>query len=193
MSEAQESKPKNKLIENVLTGLVILLIGVNIWWFGLRQPPTSPIVGAQAPALSLVTLVEGKAGPRMSLEDVKGKVVLLDFWATWCGPCKKQMPALEKLSQEIPDEEFVVLSVNMDKTAWSTRVRQVASFVQSRNVHFPIVLDDGSASRAYQVQRIPTLILIDRAGNVAKVHTGLASEQELRQHIDELRQGEPDA
>jgi hypothetical protein len=99
----------------------------------------------------------------MRLADLRGKVVLLNFWATWCMPCRQEMPALETLYQRYKDAGLVVLAVNMDRLSTAG----VEAFVQEVAVTFPIVLDPAWATaQTYRVLGLPTTYLIDRAGNV---------------------------
>jgi thiol-disulfide isomerase/thioredoxin len=98
----------------------------------------------------------------MSLSDVKGKVVFLNFWATWCGPCREEMPSMEALYRRYKDQGFEILAVNSRE-----RSADVQAFMTNNNLSFPTVLDtDGTVNMAYGIQAIPTSYLIDRDGNI---------------------------
>ncbi|MDR0311989.1 MAG: TlpA family protein disulfide reductase [Treponema sp.] len=97
-----------------------------------------------------------------SLSALKGKVVFLNFWATWCGPCRVEMPSMETLYLKYKDKGFEILAVNSGE-----RNSEVMSFMTSYGLSFPTVLDtDGTVSRFYGIQAIPTSYLIDREGNM---------------------------
>ncbi len=115
---------------------------------------------ATAPGFSL----EDIDGKKFSLKDYRGKVVLLNFWATWCPPCRREMPSMERLHQKFKNRDFVVLALNQMEDG-----DQVFTFVGDLGVDltFPILFDkDSSVSRAYGVMGLPTTYLIDKKGNV---------------------------
>jgi peroxiredoxin len=102
-------------------------------------------------------------GKMHRLHAQRGKVVFLNFWATWCPPCVHEMPMMELLRQTLNRAPFVVWAVNMQETQ-----AQVAHFMTENQLHFPALLDvDGAVTERYQVQGLPTTYLIDCAGNVA--------------------------
>ena len=98
----------------------------------------------------------------MSLSELKGQVVFLNFWATWCGPCRDEMPSMEALYNRFKDRGLEILAVNSME-----RSDEVVEFMQSYGLSFPTVLDtDGIVTRAYGISAIPTSYLIDREGNI---------------------------
>jgi peroxiredoxin/Cu/Ag efflux protein CusF len=130
---------------------------------GERPPPRRVAFAAPDFALPL------RSGGAMRLADLRGKVVLLNFWATWCVPCRTEMPALEALYQRHKEAGLVVLAINMD-TLSSTGLE---AFVKEVAVTFPIVLDPAwSTAKLYQVRGLPTTYLIDRAGQVVVREVG---------------------
>ena len=99
-------------------------------------------------------------GIEISLEDYRGKIVLLNFWATWCLPCLVEMPSMEKLYNEFKDKGFTILAIDMQEDADSVKV-----FSEKLKLNFPILLDsDGSVGQFYGVRSIPTTYLVDREG-----------------------------
>lgn len=105
----------------------------------------------------------------MRLADLRGKVVLLNFWATWCVPCRTEMPALEALYQRHKDAGLVVLAINLDTLSSAG----LEAFVKEVAMTFPIVLDPTwSTAKLYQVHGLPTTYLIDRAGDVVVREVG---------------------
>ena len=123
-----------------------------------------PWSGAPTPALELKDL-DGR-GHR--LEDYRGKVVLLNFWATWCAPCREEMPSIGQLKQKLAGRPFVVLSVNVDEP--DSRIR---TFLSQVTLDFSVLLDpEGRTTRAWKVRVLPASFLIARDGRIRYVATG---------------------
>lgn len=117
----------------------------------------SPQEGFLAPQFALSDL----SGKMVSLQDLRGKVVLLNFWATWCGPCKREIPSLERLYQKRRDKGFVILAVNTERTSAST----VSSFTEKYGMSFPILLNpQADVANNYWIRAIPTSFLLDKKG-----------------------------
>lgn len=111
-----------------------------------------------APAFVLTT-IEGRSIDSNSL---RGKVVLVNFWATWCGPCKEEMPALERLQESFGGKDFALLAVTTDQ-----QLEGIRTFVRTLGLEFPILLDDTKdVSAAFGVRGLPTTVLIDRQGRL---------------------------
>lgn len=128
-----------------------------------RSAPRSAAV--EAPEFTLPTL----SGASVRLSDLRGKVVLVNFWATWCLPCRMEMPTIEAFYQRYKDQGLAVLAVNLDVLSTAG----VEAFVKEVGVTFPIILDPSWATaRAYRVVGLPTTYLIDRAGNVVVREVG---------------------
>ncbi len=127
------------------------------------------------------------SGNATRLSDFKGNVVLLNFFATWCLPCREEMPTLEKLFQTYKHKDFVVLGIASD-----TKGKEVVEpFVKEYNVTFPVVLDTESVvSRQYHVRGIPTIYLLDRQGKIAGTYVGGAdwNSEEAHALIEQLLQ-----
>lgn len=108
------------------------------------------------------------SGVRHRLSDYRGKVVLLNFWATWCEPCRAELPGIERLRVALAGKPFVVLAVEMDGSA-----RTASDTAEELGLHFPMLLDrDSSATAAWKVNLLPTTFLIGPDGAVALAHTG---------------------
>ena len=109
-------------------------------------------------------------GATVRLSDYKGKVLVLDFWATWCGPCKIEIPWFIEFEQTYKDKGFAVIGVSMDEEGWSI----VKPYIQERKVNYRILLGNEQVGQLYGgVDSLPTTFLIDRAGRIAGTHVGL--------------------
>jgi peroxiredoxin len=128
-------------------------------------------VGQPTPGFSL----KDSNGQTVHLADYKGKVVLLDFWATWCGPCKLEIPWFIDFERQFKDQGFAVVGVSMDEDGWSA----VKPYVQNMKMNYRVVLGDDNVSTAYGgLDSLPTTLLIDRQGKIASVHVGVAMGKE---------------
>jgi cytochrome c biogenesis protein CcmG/thiol:disulfide interchange protein DsbE len=124
-------------------------------------------------------------GKTVRLSDYKGKVVLLDFWATWCGPCRIEIPWFMDLERKLKDQGFSVLGVSMDDEGWDA----VKPFVNELGINYRIVIGNDSTAEKYGgIEALPTTFLIDREGKIAAVHVGLTSRNEIENGIEQLLQ-----
>lgn len=123
-------------------------------------------------------------GQTVHISDYKGKVVLLDFWATWCGPCKIEIPWFMEFEQQLKDRGFAVLGVSMDEDGWGV----VKPYLQEMKVNYRVVLGNDQVGEQYGgVESLPTTFLIDRQGKIASVHIGLSrGKEEFRNDIMQL-------
>ncbi|MFJ5762178.1 redoxin domain-containing protein [Neobacillus sp. NPDC093182] len=134
-------------------------------------------VGAKAPDFELKTL----AGDIVKLSDLKGKKVMLNFWATWCPPCKAEMPAMEEFHKEAGDE-VVILAVNIDPHL------DVKAFIDENGITFPIPLDaEDKVNETYQVLSIPTTYFIDTKGNIGNKYIGAMNLDAMKQYTKDLK------
>ncbi len=122
-------------------------------------------------------------GQTVHLSDYRGKVVLLDFWATWCGPCKIEIPWFQQFERENKDKGFAVLGVAMDEEGWDV----VKPFAQHMNINYRLLVGDDKIADQYGgVDALPTTFLIDREGRIASVHVGLSGKRDFEDGIQEL-------
>lgn len=125
------------------------------------------------------------AGKQVALSQYKGKVVLLNFWAMWCRPCRAEMPSMEKLYNAYREKDFVILAVSMDRK----EKNEVSEFVKKNGYTFPVLLDpDSTLSENYKVPYIPATFLIDRQGQIVSREYGARNwdSAAVRGKIDEL-------
>jgi thiol-disulfide isomerase/thioredoxin len=162
---------------------IVALAGAG-WIYLTRVPDASEVaasvaahVNFRAPDLSLDAL----DGRHFSLSGLQGKIVLVNFWATWCPPCRSEMPAIQAVYQAHRDE-LVVLAVNEAEDP-----EIVKGFVGSYAFGFPILLDrDGSTGRQYQVMALPTSFFIDRAGTIRAANFGQMDQAYIQAQIVSL-------
>ena len=122
-------------------------------------------------------------GRTVQLSDYRGKVVLLNFWATWCGPCKVEIPWFVEFERKNKDKGFAVVGVSMDEDGWQT----VKPFVSKLGINYRILLGSDSIAQLYGgVDSLPTTFVIDREGRIAAVHIGLVSKRSYEKDIDEI-------
>jgi len=127
-------------------------------------------------------------GKMVHLADYRGKVVLLDFFATWCGPCKIEIPWFTEFERKNKDRGFAVLGVAMDDEGWEV----VKPFVAELGVSYRVVIGNDSTAQLYGgVDALPTTFLIDQAGKIAAVHVGLASKKDFEDGIQQLLSPKP--
>ena len=165
----------------------IVILAVLLGLFAMAILPrilvqSHPMVGKLVPALALPRLdgaptLDGAA--QVDLASLKGKVVVLDFWAPWCGPCKHEMPVLDKLAKRLgPDVVVVGVLVDLDRDG----ARDVVKALQ---LGYP-QLDDaakGEAARAFDVHTLPTLVVVDKNGTVRSYRTGFSPEEDVENAI----------
>jgi thiol-disulfide isomerase/thioredoxin len=134
--------------------------------------------GSPAPGFELDSL----AGKQVNLADYKGQVVLLNFWASWCGPCRKEMPILEQLHKAYKSKGVQLVGVNVEPNSDDAR-----KYLHSTPVSFPVVFDrTSSVSKLYQVQGMPNTVILDRSGKVRYIHRGYQPGAE-NEYLDQIR------
>lgn len=153
----------------LLIPLAVIALSVGIYTFFQKEhspadPAVSSGVGVQAPGFTLKDV----QGNEVTLSQFKGKVVFLNFWATWCPACRIEMPSMERLHETFSDQNFTVLTVNVDQDTAT-----VKDFTKENSHSFPVLLDpDGRVQRIYGVFRLPETFLIDPSGAIVEHYLG---------------------
>ncbi|MFC1748743.1 TlpA family protein disulfide reductase [Pseudomonadota bacterium] len=128
--------------------------------------------------------LKSRSGENIKLSELRGQVVMLNFWASWCGPCRQEMPILEKLYQRYNQVGFTILGINVEADS-----NEALHWLKNMDVTFPILLDTmNKTSELYSVMAMPTTLLIDRDGNIRYMHKGYIPgvEDEYQQQIRAL-------
>lgn len=121
-------------------------------------------------------------GNNVSLTDFKGKNIYLNFWASWCGPCKLEMPDIEKIHQEYKDKDLVVLAVNLGENK-----NKVTSFINANKFSFTVLVDpQGKTARSYQVSSIPVSVFINKEGLIVSKRAGLMTYSQMEAYVNDL-------
>ena len=150
---------KIKHFMNMTRFLLVLLI--SMW---LVAPANAASIQGKAPNFTL----KSNSGKNVKLSELRGQVVLLNFWASWCGPCRQEMPLLEKLHKRYSALGFTVLGVNVEEDP-----RKAKTLLKDISVSFPILFDTSNkVSKQYKVSAMPSTIMIDRDGNMRYLHKG---------------------
>lgn len=125
-------------------------------------------------------------GKQVKLSEYAGKVVLLNFWATWCGPCKIEIPWFVEFEKEFKDQGFAVLGVAMDEEGWDV----VKPYITDHRVNYRILMGTDMVAESYGgIESLPTTFMIDREGRIAATHVGLVSKGTYRDEIVQLLKG----
>ena len=141
-------------------------------------PALAGSAGGPAPAFTLAT----RAGQDVSLAQYKGQVVMLNFWASWCGPCRQEMPLLESIYKKYNKMGFTMLGVNVEPNSNAAN-----EWLKATPVSFPILYDrDSRVSKLYDVAGMPSTVIIDRSGKVRVLHRGYKPGDE-NEYLDSIR------
>ena len=153
----------------------ILALLLSIAGRGRCRAPSGP-----APQFTL----DSRSGPKISLAQYKGQVVMLNFWASWCGPCRQEMPLLENIYKKYNKMGFTLIGVNVEPDS-----KDAEGFLKGLQtpVSFPVIYDkDSTVSKAYDVQGMPSTVIIDRKGNIRVLHRGYKPGDE-NEYLDSIR------
>ena len=169
---------RSKEKEGIMKGIRKLLLGAAFSVFAATSLASSSLEGREAPDFVL----KSATGENMRLSEYRGDVVMINFWATWCGPCRQEMPLLDDLYSRYQRVGFNLLGVNIDDDS-----RRAMQMIEELGVNFPVLFDDRKeVSQLYQVDAMPVTVLVDRDGNVRHVHQGYKPGYEEK-YLTEIR------
>jgi thiol-disulfide isomerase/thioredoxin len=164
--------PRNRILGLILIGAA----ATGIAGAAAVAPLAS---GAPAPTFQLDS-AEGKA---VDLSGLKGRVIMINFWASWCGPCRKEMPILEQLNKQYRSKGLTLIGVNVEPDS-----KAALNWLKETPVSFPILFDtDSRVSKLYQVAGMPNTVIVDRRGTVRYIHRGYQAGAE-NEYLDQIRQ-----
>lgn len=153
---------------------------IGVWFAAMAGAAAAAVLtSGPAPDFTLHSL----SGPNLRLQEQRGQVVMLNFWASWCGPCREEMPLLDHLYEKYHASGFQLLGVNVDDD-----VRNATGVSTKLGLHFPVLLDtQKKVSRLYDLSTMPSTVLIDRDGRVRYVHRGYKDGYE-RTYEEQIRE-----
>ena len=149
---------RSRLTVVLIAGLILLVMFMVVWLQSAKYEPLT--VGKPAPDFKLPDLNDKD----IRLSDYRGKVVFLNFWATWCKPCREEMPSMEVLYKNFEKDGLVILAVSIDRV---TTKKEIPPFVKSLNLTFPVLVDSwGQTDKRYKLMGVPETYIIDREGTL---------------------------
>ena len=160
-------------------GLVVFVVSCAL--FGLTVSAADPV--EEVPIFPNIAFTSLDGSRQLDLESFRGRPVLMTFWASWCGPCRQELPELQKLSEELADEGFELVTINTDQSAVNG-----ARFLKKYNIDVPVYRIDRATQMALGVRSLPTNLLLDREGRPVMILRGYSPEvpSEIRRLVLEM-------
>ncbi|ANU20645.1 thiol-disulfide oxidoreductase [Planococcus plakortidis] len=177
---AKKDKKRNRLIMRTsILFILVVAIAFTIYNELTKEKNELLQVGDWAPDFALTDL----NGEQHQLSEYKGQGVFVNFWGTWCKPCEKEFPLMEKQYQVYKDQGVEILAVNIAQSDYEVR-----QFAEQRNLTFPIVIDkDKSVMEAYNIRPLPTTLLVNQEGKIEKIITGEMSEEDIASYMEQIK------
>ncbi|WP_298829870.1 thiol-disulfide oxidoreductase ResA [uncultured Planococcus sp.] len=177
------TKKKNRLL--MRTTILLVMMGAVAFtiYNGVTKEKSELLqIGDTAPDFALTDL----NGERHQLSDYKGQGVFVNFWGTWCKPCEKEFPLMEKQYQVYKDQGVEILAVNIAQSDY-----EVEQYAERKSLTFPIVIDkDKSVMETYNIRPLPTTVLVNPNGEIEKIITGEMSEEDIRSYMELIKPAE---
>lgn len=172
-------KKKRLVTRTIILAVLALAVGYTLYANMNKDKNHKIEIGKPAPDFALVDM----QGNKHRLSDYKGQGVFLNFWATWCKPCEREMPYIENQYQQFKDKGVQVLAVNSEESELV-----VNKFIERKGLNFPVLIDeDGQVQAAYGINPLPITFLIDKEGNVVKSFTGELTEETIREFMEQIK------
>ena len=179
MGRRDRMKKKRLVIRTVILVILAAAVGYTLYANFKKDDIQHVEIGEPAPDFALVDM----NGERHRLSDYQGQGVFLNFWATWCKPCEREMPYIENSYQEFKDKGVKVLTVDVGESDLV-----VNNFIKRHGLTFPVMIDtDGQVQTAYKINPLPITFLIDKDGNVVRSHTGELTQETVNQFMEEIQ------
>ncbi len=174
-----DKKKKRSITRGIILAVLVLAIGYTIYSSFTKEKVEVIQRGDQAPNFELV----GLNGETYRLSDFNGEGVFLNFWGTWCEPCKREMPAMDRQYEVFKDQGVNLLTINIAQSEF-----EVEKFLNNLGVDFPTAIDKTkSVMTAYNIQPLPTTILISPDGKVENIITGEMSESDIISYMESIK------
>jgi Peroxiredoxin len=167
-----------------ITALILLVVAVYVTTnYGKNKAQSNPdLSDNNVEEKAIDFTLKDLDGNKVSLSDFKGKNVYINFFATWCPPCKGEMPDIENVYKEFKDKDLVVLAVDLGE-----QTETVKNFIESNKYSFKVLLDsDTSVAEKYNISAIPVSLFIDKNGNIKAKRVGAITEDEMKANIEKL-------
>lgn len=160
---------------------IFAALGGAMWGIGKATPETPPSAGAIKPQAA--PPIEGltTTGQKFKLSDYKGKVVMINFWATWCGPCRMEIPDMVRLQSKYEKQGFTIVGLSDDDD-----LEKPKAFAAQNGMTYPILLVTPDVHRAFGIEAIPSTFLVDKEGRVVWGRVGLITEGDVSGEIEKL-------
>jgi peroxiredoxin len=174
----QTGKKQDVITRNDIMKIRNIAVGLVFSVFAVTSLAASGLTGRPASDFAL----KSSSGENLRLSEYRGDVVMINFWATWCGPCRQEMPLLDELYSRYQRVGFSLLGVNIDDDS-----RRAMDMISELGVSFPVLFDARKeVSRLYEVDAMPVTVIVDREGNVRHIHEGYKPGYEQK-YLDEIR------
>ncbi|QUG40401.1 thiol-disulfide oxidoreductase ResA [Psychrobacillus sp. INOP01] len=173
-----DKKKKRFYMRTIILALMVVAIVFTIYTNLTKERTALLQVGDDAPDFALVDM----NGEKHQLSDYKGQGVFLNFWGTWCKPCEREFPLMDKQYQEYKDQGLEILAVNIGESDFA-----VQKFIDRKGLTFPVLIDDNkSVMETYKINPLPTTLLINPEGKIEKVITGEMSEEMIKEYMEQI-------
>ena len=171
------------MLRRIFLGIV-LCIALMVVYLVLPAKVPAAITAADSRKIAPDFTLTDAEGTAVKLSDQKGRIVLLDFWATWCHGCKIEIPWYVEFQNKYKDSGLVVIGVSMDDDGW----KSVKPFLAENKLNYRVVIGDAALGKLYNVDSMPVTLLIDRDGKIADSHSGMVDKDAFENEIRSLLQ-----
>ncbi|GGA21946.1 thiol-disulfide oxidoreductase ResA [Psychrobacillus lasiicapitis] len=174
-----EKKKKRFYIRTSILTLLVVAIVFTIYSNLTKEKTAILQVGDNAPDFALIDM----NGEKHQLSDYKGQGVFLNFWGTWCKPCEREFPLMDKHYQDYKDQGVQILAVNIGESDFA-----VQKYVDRKGLTFPVLIDDNkSVMETYNINPLPTTMLVNSEGKIEKIITGEMSEEAIKGNMEQIK------